>query len=141
MLYQITYPDGYYTLHSITGLSLSWQHYTFCIVAKDPPTHPPATILPLTEVRKTIPMVYAKKEIKFSGQRVCRVTFKHLPQPLRSNIQSFGTLGQILKFSKKKLKNLKMAPTGAIGGPRIFWGANISFFRENKPPVKFQNSN
>ena len=42
---------------------------------------------------------------------------------------------------KKKLKNLKTAPTGAIGGLRIFGGANISFFCENKPPVKFQNSN
>ena len=28
---------------------------------------------------------------------VCRVTFKHLPQPLRSHIQSFGTI-----FSTKK---------------------------------------
>ena len=38
---------------------------------------------------------------KFFGACVCRVTFKHLPQPLRSHIQSFGTLGQLLKFSKK----------------------------------------
>ena len=27
-----------------------------------------------------------------------------LPQPLRSHIRSFGTLGQLLKFSKKNLK-------------------------------------
>jgi hypothetical protein len=26
------------------------------------------------------------------------VTFKHLPQPLRSHIRSFGTLGQLLKI-------------------------------------------
>ena len=30
---------------------------------------------------------------------VCRVTFKHLPQPLRSHIRSFGTQGQLLKLS------------------------------------------
>ena len=30
---------------------------------------------------------------------VCRVSFKHLPQPLRSHIRSFGTI-----FSKKDLK-------------------------------------
>jgi hypothetical protein len=28
----------------------------------------------------------------------CRVTFKHLPQPHRRHIQSFGTLGQLLKM-------------------------------------------
>jgi hypothetical protein len=35
---------------------------------------------------------------KFSGTGVCRVTFKHLPQPLRCYIRSFGTLGQLLKI-------------------------------------------
>ena len=44
-------------------------------------------------------------QMGISGTRVCRVTYKHLPQPLRIHIQSFGTLGQILKFSKKN--NLK----------------------------------
>ena len=29
----------------------------------------------------------------FSGARVCRVTFKHLPQHIQSHIWSFGTLG------------------------------------------------
>jgi hypothetical protein len=76
---------------------------------------------------------------KFSGARVCRVTFKHLPQPLRSH--SFGTLGQILKFSKKKLKNLKTPPRGPGGVSEFFWGLISPFFCENKPPVKFQNSN
>ena len=37
-------------------------------------------------------------ERKFSGTRVCRVTFKQFPQPLRSHIRSFGTLGQHLKI-------------------------------------------
>ena len=41
---------------------------------------------------------------KFFGARVCRVTFKHLPQPLRSHTQSFGTLGKLLNFSKKNFK-------------------------------------
>ena len=36
--------------------------------------------------------------MKNFGAHVCRVTFKHLPQPLRSHIQSFGTLGQLLKI-------------------------------------------
>ena len=39
-------------------------------------------------------------ERKSFGACVCRVTFKHLPQPLISHIQSFGTLGQLLKFKK-----------------------------------------
>ena len=33
-----------------------------------------------------------------SAQSPIKVTFKHLPQPLRSHIQSFGTLGQLLKI-------------------------------------------
>ena len=44
----------------------------------------------------------AQPPINTSGilfsKHVCRVTFKHLPQPLRSHIQSFGTLGQLLKI-------------------------------------------
>ena len=82
-----------------------------------------------------------RHERKLSGTRVCRVTFKHLPQPLKSNIRSFGTLGRILKFSIFFFKKPKNVPQGARGGLRIFLGVNISFFCENKPPVKFQNSN
>ena len=54
---------------------------------------------------------------------VSGVTIKHLPQPLRSHIWSFGKLGQIWKFSKKKLKNLKIDPRGPEGG-----GSNFIFF-------------
>jgi hypothetical protein len=46
-----------------------------------------------------------RQERKFSGVCVCRVTFKHLPQPLRSHLLSFGTLGQLFKippFSSQK---------------------------------------
>ena len=35
---------------------------------------------------------------KFVGACVCRVTFKHLLQPLRSHTRSFGTLGQLLEI-------------------------------------------
>jgi hypothetical protein len=66
-------------------------------------------------------------ERTFSGARVCRVTFKHLPQPLRSHIWSFGTLGIFLKFSKKKIKNLKMPPRGLLGVSE-FVGGLISPF-------------
>ena len=33
----------------------------------------------------------------FFSARVCKVTFKHLPQHLRRHMQSSGTLGQLLK--------------------------------------------
>ena len=49
---------------------------------------------------------------KFFGARVCRVTFRHLSQPLRSHIRSFGTLGQLLKFSKKTPQQTKNSPQG-----------------------------
>ena len=58
-------------------------------------------------------------------------SFKHFPQPLRSHIQSFGTIGQLLRFSTTK--KLKMPPRGPGGGGfRIFWGANISFVVRKK---------
>ena len=66
---------------------------------------------------------------KFSG---AHVTFKHLPQPLRSH---FGTLGQLF------LKRTKNAPQRTRGGHQIFLGVNIFSFCENEPHVKFQNSN
>ena len=34
---------------------------------------------------------------KFSGTHFCRVTFKHLPQPLRSHNRSFRTLRQVVQ--------------------------------------------
>ena len=44
-------------------------------------------------------------------------------------------------FKKNCKKNLKRPSQVASGGLRILLGVNISFFCENKPPVKFQNSN
>ena len=54
---------------------------------------------------------------------VCRVTFKHFPQPLRSHIRSFGNLGQLLKFYKKNFKkHLKTPPGGQGGSPKLLGG-------------------
>ena len=39
-----------------------------------------------------------RHERKFYGIHVSKVTFKHLPQPLRSDIQSFETLGILFKI-------------------------------------------
>ena len=52
---------------------------------------------------KTIRSAPQQCERKFSGAHVCRVTFKHLSQFLRSHIWSFGTLVQLLQFTPKKL--------------------------------------
>ena len=61
---------------------------------------------------------------KFSGTCVCRVTFKHLPKPLRSHIRSFGTLGELLKFltTTKNLKNKSAPPGGQRVSPNLFVG-------------------
>ena len=59
----------------------------------------------------------------------------------KGHIRSFRNLGQLFKFSTKKIKILKTPAQGASGGLRIFLGVNISFLCENKPSVKFQNSN
>ena len=67
---------------------------------------------------------------KFSSTCVCRVTFKHLPQTLSSHIRSFGTLGQLLKFSKKTLKNLKTPPRGPGGVSKFCWGLISPFLWE-----------
>jgi hypothetical protein len=39
------------------------------------------------------------------GARVSRVTFKHLPQHLRSHILSFGTIGQLFKIPPFSAQN------------------------------------
>ena len=48
--------------------------------------------------RLTVRSYPHQHERKFSGAHVCIVTFKHLPQLLKSHIRSFGTLGQLLRF-------------------------------------------
>jgi hypothetical protein len=74
---------------------------------------------------------------KFSGTRVCRVTFKHLPQPLQSHIRSFGTIGQLFKippFSAQKSHS-----KGGRGGPQNFVLVGIIIFLLLKAHAKFQN--
>ena len=71
--------------------------------------HPPPTLAKISAsadggprsrvcARWTLRLAPHRHERKFFGAHVCRVTFKHLPQPLRSHIQSFITLGQLFKI-------------------------------------------
>ena len=75
---------------------------------------------PTVCARLTVRSSPHRNERKFFGARVCRVTFKHLPQPIRSHILSFGTLGQLFKippFSAQKSHS-----AGGRGVPEIFFG-------------------
>ena len=79
-----------------------------------------------------------RRERKFSAARVCRIAFIHLPQLLRTHIQSFR---KFQKFQKKNFKKpLKTPPSWARGGPQCFWGVYISFFGQYKHLVKFRKS-
>ena len=44
-----------------------------------------------------VSIITHRHQWKFVNTRVCKVAFKHLPLPLRSHTQSFGTVGQHLK--------------------------------------------
>ena len=66
----------------------------------------------------------------FSGERVCRVTFKHLPQPLISHIQSFGTLGEVLKMTPFSAHSV-----GGKGGPRIVLFVGVLLFSLVRSPI------
>ena len=46
---------------------------------------------------------HARPSARPPSTRVCRVTFKHLPQFLKTHIRSVGTQGQLLECSKKQL--------------------------------------
>ena len=61
------------------------------------------------------------------------VTFKHLPQPLRSHIQSFRILGQLLKIPPFPPKNCIVLGEG----PRVpkFLGLNPNIFVTSDPTV------
>jgi hypothetical protein len=55
--------------------------------------------------------------------RVCAVTFKHPPRPIRSHIRSFGTLGQHLKLLPF------VRPSAGVGGvPNLFYGGDHHIF-------------
>jgi hypothetical protein len=62
------------------------------------------------------------------------VTFKHLPQPLRSHIRSFGTLEQLLEFSKNK----KRSSRGPGVVSKFFWGSMSPFFVRINPLWSFR---
>jgi hypothetical protein len=50
----------------------------------------------------------------FSGAHVCRVSFKHLPQLLRSHIRSFRTLWQLFKIPPCPPKYVKVLGVGGV---------------------------
>ena len=62
---------------------------------------------------------------------VCKVTFKHLPQPIRSHTQSFRTLGLLLKippFFKLTLsgKGYEFNHWETVS-PIVQWSLNMEF--------------
>ena len=71
---------------------------------------------------------------EISGTRVCKVTFKHLPQPHQSHILSFGTLVQLFKippFSAQKLHS-----AGGRGESPQFFLVGILIFLLLRSPCK-----
>jgi hypothetical protein len=79
-------------------------------------------------LEKKLGLAKSSKKLMSSahGARVCRVSYKHLPQPLRSHILNFGILGQLFKippFSPKKSYS-----AGVGGVPDFFWGWNPNIF-------------
>ena len=60
---------------------------------------------------------------KFFGAHVCRVTLKHVLQPLRSHIRSFGTLGQLLKIPPFSAHS-----AGGRGVPQFLGGLESFYF-------------
>ena len=66
----------------------------------------------------TLSLAQHQDEWRFFGANVCRVTFKHLPQLLRTHTQHFWTLRQLLEF---KIKT-KTPPQGAKESTLIISG-------------------
>jgi hypothetical protein len=84
--------------------------------------------------RSTVRSSPHRHKRKFSAARVCRVTFKHLPQPIQSQIRSFGTLGQLFKippFSAQKLHS-----AWGRGGLPNFFLVGILIFLLLRSPCK-----
>jgi hypothetical protein len=75
-----------------------------------------------------------RPERKFSGTHVCRVTFKHLSQPLWSHITSFGTLGQLFK-----IPSLSAQICHSRGVPKFLMGLESSYVCYLGAHSKFQN--
>ena len=68
------------------------------------PLCPPFNFICVAPNPQLFSLIWSRHGQNFVGASVCKVIFKHIPQPLRSHNQSFETQGQLLKFSKKKLK-------------------------------------
>ena len=60
------------------------------------------------------------KYAKHSARKV-EVTFKHIPQRIKSHIRGFRTLGQLFNIFNEK------TPTMGHEGPKILLGIKISF--------------
>ena len=71
---------------------------------------------------------------KFASACVCKVTFKHFPQPLRSHMQRFETLTQILTPTPLSAQSFWRR-----GVPDVFWGWNPDILLLKGPHAKFQN--
>ena len=84
--------------------------------------------------RLTVRVSPHQHEWKFFAAHVCRVTFKHLPQPLRSYIRSFRTLGQLLKTPP-----FQLIVRGERGVPNFFWGLESCYFCELGAHATFRN--
>ena len=67
--------------------------------------------------------------------RVCKVIFKYLPQPLRSHIWSFGTLGQLLKIPPFSTHS-----AGGRGVPEFFFWLESFYFCELGATCKISES-
>ena len=85
---------------------------------------------------------YARPSIDMSGNflahLVCRVNFKHLPQPLRRYIWSDGTIRQFFKIPT--LSAQKCHSAGGRVGPRIFCLIGILIFLLLRSPCKISES-
>ena len=63
-----------------------------------------------------------RRQQKFFGARVCIVTFKHLPQPIRMHMQSFRTLQQLLAITPHPL----LYHSAGVGAKFVgIWNINI----------------
>ena len=79
-----------------------------------------------------------RRERKFSGAPVCRIAFKHLPQPLRSHTEvselydkSFQDIFEISRFSAQNRVN------GGLGSPPKNFHWNLPTYVTWEPIKKF----
>ena len=78
-----------------------------------------------------------RRERKFSSAHVCRDTFKHLPQPLRSHIRSFGTLWKLFKIPPFPPKYVIVRGVGGV--PEFCFRLESSYLFYLGAHTNFQN--